>query len=357
VRDAKGRKMSKSLGNAIDPLEIIDEYGADALRFSLIINSGQDIFISKEKFEIGRNFANKIWNASRLVFMNCTDTLTKGEYENLDLNDLDLPSRWIIARYYETLSKVNRAIEEFHYSEAEVLIQDFFWGSYCDWYLELIKAKFSDVNIQKTALFVLKNSLIMMHPFMPFVTEEIYSKMNTKEECLSLAAWPNQQKALVDKEASVQMQTIIDIVSAIRNTRAQWNIKPSERVDIFIVPADSSQEMFLSSNHINIDYFARSKQLSITSQIPLLKNAATALVGTTKIYIPLEGIIDLNLEKKRMNVDIIQKQKSIEGLQSRLNNETFVSKAPEEIIIKEKERLDTLNKEVAELKNVLTNLS
>src|SRR5208283_4829657 len=120
VRDAKGRKMSKSLGNAIDPLEIIDEYGADALRFSLIINSSQDIFISKEKFEIGRNFANKIWNASRLVFMNCPKTLSKGNYEKLNLKDLDLPSRWIIARFYETLGKVNSAIEEFRYSEAEI---------------------------------------------------------------------------------------------------------------------------------------------------------------------------------------------------------------------------------------------
>ncbi len=226
VRDAKGRKMSKSLGNAIDPLEIIDEYGADALRFSLIVNSGQDIFISKEKFEIGRNFANKIWNASRLVFMNCADSLSKGDYENLSLNELDLPSRWILAQFYDTLEKVGLAIEQFRYSEAEILIQDFFWGNYCDWYLELSKAKFNDVPIQKIALFILKNSLKMMHPFIPFVTEEIYSKMNSQDECLSLAQWPKHQKKLIDNEASGQMQTIIDSVCAIRNIRTQWGIKP-----------------------------------------------------------------------------------------------------------------------------------
>ena len=364
VRDAKGRKMSKSLGNAIDPLEIIDEYGADALRFSLIINSGQDIFISKEKFEIGRNFANKIWNASRLVFMNCSPILKKfvilspkGEEALFNnLNDLDLPSRWIIARFYDTLSKVSHAIEDLHYSEAEILIQDFFWGSYCDWYLELIKAKFNDPNIQKTALFVLKNSLKMMHPFIPFVTEEIYSKMNTQDECLSLAAWPKQQEALIDKKASAQMQTIIDIISAIRNVRAQWNIKPSETVDAFIIPADSSLEGFLLQNSIDIQRLARLKNLSLNLKTPILKNAATVLAGTIKILIPLEGLIDLETEKKRMSADIAQKRKSIEGLQSRLNNEVFVSKAPSDIIIKEKERLDSLNKEISAIEGVLASL-
>jgi valyl-tRNA synthetase len=417
VRDAKGRKMSKSLGNAIDPLEIIDEYGADALRFSLIINSGQDIFISKEKFEIGRNFANKIWNAARLVLSNISTVIPASSTvipasstvipasstvipasstvipapstvipapstvipasstvipakagiqkhvspinilgDDIKINDLDLPSRWIIARFYETLNKVNVAIEAFHYSEAEILIQDFFWGNYCDWYLELIKAKFNDPNVQKTALFVLKNSLKMMHPFIPFVTEELYSKMNTQDECLSLAVWPKSQKALIDKEASAQMQTIIDIISVIRNIRARWNIKPNERVDAIIAYGDPSLEESLSLNAMNIDHLARLKTLKLVLNAPVLKNAAIALVGTIKIFIPLEGLIDLNAEKKRMTDEMIQKQKSIEGLQSRLNNEAFVSKAPEEIIIKEKERLDALNREVFELKNDLASL-
>jgi len=373
VRDAKGRKMSKSLGNAIDPLEIIDEYGADALRFSLIINSGQDIFISKEKFEIGRNFANKIWNASRLVLSNVSTSNFPPSSEELSLfpppggegqgggaylnpNDLDLPSRWIIARFYETLEKVSQAIEEFHYSEAENLIQDFFWGNYCDWYLELIKAKFSDVNIQKTALFILKNSLKMMHPFIPFVTEEIYSKMNAQDECLSLTAWPKRQETLIDSKASFQMQTIIDIISAIRNIRAQWNIKPNETLDAVIVPAEASLHEFLSANCADIQRLARLANLSLDLKAPVLKNAATALAGTIKIFVPLEGLIDLNAEKKRMSTDIAQKRKSIDGLNTRLNNADFTSKAPEEIITKEKERLDSLNKEVNALEGVLASL-
>ncbi len=357
VRDTKGRKMSKSLGNAIDPLEIINEYGADALRFSLIINSGQDIFISKEKFEIGRNFANKIWNASRLVFMNCETALAAGEFENLDLETLDLPSRWIIARFYDTLVKVQDAIEGFHYSEAEILVQDFFWGNYCDWYLELIKSKFSDETIQKTALFILKNSLKMMHPFIPFVTEEIYSKMNSTDECLSKAFWPKKDEALIDDKASNDMQMIIDIIGSIRNIRAQWNIKPNETVDAFVVSSEQRLLDLILENRDDTQRLARLNNLSIASQTPILKNSATALVGTIKVFVPLEGLIDLNAEKKRMMSDIDQKMKSIDGLQSRLNNEAFVSKAPEEIINKEKERLNSLNKEIIELKNILASLS
>ncbi len=376
VRDAKGRKMSKSLGNAIDPLEIIDEYGADALRFSLIINSGQDIFISKEKFEIGRNFANKIWNASRLVFMNCEygvkrlDPHSLGSHEggviasvakqsfsdDLDINNLDLPSRWIIARFYETMEKVSRAIEEFRYSEAEILIQDFFWGSYCDWYLELIKTKLNDPNIQKTALFVLKNSLKMMHPFIPFVTEEIYSKMNTKDQCLSLAAWPEKEGTLIDQEASKQMQAIIDVISTIRKIRIQWDIKPNQEVMVEIIPDNEVQAGLFKINSAYITHLAK-VALSISSEFSTSKDAVFDLVGTVKICMPLKGIIDLEVEKKRKREEIAQKQKSIDGLQSRLSNEAFVSKAPEEIITKEKERLSTLTKEVNELKNVLSNLS
>ncbi len=357
VRDAKGRKMSKSLGNAIDPLEIIEEYGADALRFSLIINSGQDIFISKEKFEIGRNFANKIWNASRLIFSNCNQTLEKGDYEVLDVKALDLPSRWIINRFYETLSKTSQAIETFRYSEAEILVQDFFWGSFCDWYLELTKSKFTDINVQKTALFILKNSLKMMHPFIPFVTEEIYSKLNTKEECLSIASWPSLQKDLIDDKAFSQMQTVIDVITAIRNIRTQWNVKPNEQVDVVLSVDNSSTEKLLIDNQLDIQRLGRLKTLTIDSKIKTVKDAASSLVGSVKVFIPLGGLVDLAVEKKRMLAEIVQKQKAIDSLQLRLGNEAFASKAPEDVIAKERERLATLQKEVSELNKVLADLA
>ncbi|MBF0490688.1 MAG: valine--tRNA ligase [Candidatus Omnitrophica bacterium] len=357
VRDAKGRKMSKSLGNALDPLEIIEEYGADALRFSLIYNSGQDIYISKEKFEIGRNFANKIWNASRLVFTNCNDTLEKGDYENLDVKALDLPSRWIIGRFYETLAKTSNAIETYHNSEAEVLVQEFFWGSFCDWYLELIKAKWNDVNVQKTALFVLKNSLKLMHPFIPFVTEEIYSRMNTEGGCLSQASWPVLQKELIDQRAFDDMQTVIDVITAIRNIRTQWNVKPNETVDVILVPDNEANAKLLLENQGDIQRLGKLKTITVDAKVTAVKESANAVVGTLKVFIPLGGLVDLIAEKKRMQADIAVKQRSIDGLQSRLSNEAFVSKAPEDIIVKEKERLATLHKEIAELNKIVADLN
>ena len=357
VRDAKGRKMSKSLGNAIDPLEIIKEYGADALRFSLIINSGQDIFISKEKFEIGRNFANKIWNAARLVFMNTQPALEAGDFEHLDLSRLDLPSRWIVSRFYQTLDGISRAIETFRYSESETLIYEFFWGDFCDWYLELAKPKFADTGVQNTALFILKNSLKMMHPFIPFVTEEIYTHMRPGEKCLSVASWPVRQEGTVDHKAAQDMQTIIDLIGALRNIRTQWNINPKDTVAAFIVPVDEQKHGLMTAYAAEIQRLGRLNSLEINRKMPHLKDCATALVGQIKIFVPLAGIVDIQKEKKRMAADIAQKTKVIEALKGRLNNEIFTSKAPEEIIIKERERLDALTKQAAQLNQVLANLS
>jgi len=357
VRDAKGRKMSKSLGNAIDPLAIIEEYGADALRFSLIINSGQDIFISKEKFEIGRNFANKIWNAARLVFMNSSEVLAEGSYKDLNIETLDLPSRWIVARFYETLDKVSKAIECFRYSEAETLIYEFFWGNYCDWYLELIKGKFTDQQVQKTALFVLSNALKLMHPFIPFVTEEIYSHMHPNAPALSSSSWPKADPALIDEKASLQMQALIDIICVIRNIRLQWNIKPNESVDAVIAPIDKAAQDLISLNAADIQRIGKISSLTIDHKASALKGSASGLAGTTKVFIPLSGVVDLDVEKKRMTADIEQKQKSINGLNVRLNNQEFVGKAPAEVIEKERQRLSNLSKEVEQLQHVLKSLS
>ncbi len=353
VRDAKGRKMSKSLGNAIDPLEIIEEYGADALRFSLIINSGQDIFISKEKFEIGRNFANKIWNASRLIFMNCPTQLAAGDHEDLDVGRLDLPSRWIVSRFYNVLDKVGPAIETFRYSEAENLIYEFFWGDFCDWYLELAKPKFDDKHVQKTALFILKNSLKVMHPFIPFVTQEIYSHMGPKEKCLSVASWPVSQKRDIDPKAAQDMQTVIDLIGALRNIRTQWNMNPKETMDAFVVPVDRKEQDLITVYAADVRRMARLEGLTIDTKAKTLKDCATALVGQMKVFVPLAGIVDVAKEKKRMADDIAQKTKAIAALEGRLNNETFVSKAPQDVIAKERERLETLTKETAQLNQVL----
>ncbi|MBP6344203.1 MAG: class I tRNA ligase family protein, partial [Candidatus Omnitrophica bacterium] len=354
VRDAKGRKMSKSLGNALDPLEIIEEYGADALRFSLIINSGQDIFISKEKFEIGRNFANKIWNASRLIFMNVGPDALK-DFENLDYDQLDLPSRWIVSKLYSTIEKVGDAIEKYRYSDAETMVQEFFWGSFCDWYLEITKGQWSDVKVQKVALHVLERSLRMMHPFIPFVTEEVFSKLSNGKECLSRSTWPAIEKNYVDVKGQNDMQTMIDLVTGIRNARAQWNIKPNETVDC-IISASATFEELLKTEFIKLQPLGRIKNVTI-SKTDAVKDAATGVVGEIKFFIPLAGVIDVQQEKARIQEQISKKDKAVQGILTRLSNEDFVKKAPPEVIQKDQETLAVYQNEIRELRTVLSNLS
>jgi len=355
VRDEKGRKMSKSLGNAIDPLKIINEYGADALRFSLIINSGQDLFISKEKFEIGRNFANKIWNASRLILMNVDNTDTS--YDLKDLKDLDLPSQWIISKYYNTLEKVSQAIEQYRYSEAENLIYEFFWNNFCDWYLEIIKDRWPDENIQKIALKILELSIAMMHPFIPFVTEELWCQLHKKEKkALCIAPWPVFEKKCIDKKIEEQMQIIVDVITAIRNLRAEWNIKPNEKIACLLASSSKSHLSLLQDNQEIIKGLGKVSELTIESKLKQQKNIVTTVVDSIKCAIPLGDLIDIDKEKKRIMDQIAEQKKSSENLSKRLNNKNFRNKAPKEIIEKEQGRLKSIQTRLQQLKQTISHL-
>ncbi len=358
VRDTKGRKMSKSLGNAIDPLEIIEEYGADALRFSLIINSGQDLHISKEKFEIGRNFANKMWNASRLILMNtdaidpsfCLSSTTK-------IKDLDLPSKWIISKLYSTLQKVGLAIEQYRYSEAESLIYEFFWGNFCDWYLEIIKDRWDDPMTQNIAFEVLIQSLKMIHPFMPFVTEEIYSQCHKDKEPISRQSWPSDHKQFIDSATEKHMQSIIDLVTSLRNLRAQWNIKPHEKIQCHLSSKSKTDIELLKGNEAILKNLARIDGLSIDQKSTGQKNTATVIVGNIKGVVPLGELIDVDQEKKRMLSQITEQKKVSTGLTGRLKNKDFMTKAPKEVVDKEKIRLDSINTKIEELEKVVSGLT
>lgn len=357
VRDTKGRKMSKSLGNAIDPLEIIDEYGADALRFSLIVNSGQDLFIDKNKFEIGRNFANKIWNASRLILMNVDEKNYNADFAGIDFPKIDdLPTRWIVSKYFTTLKGVSQAIENFSFSEAENLIYEFFWNNFCDWYLEIIKEKWQDEQIQQVVMAVLKNSLILIHPFMPFVTEELWSQICPKEKLISLQAWPAYNAYYADEAVEKKMQVVTDLVASIRNVRAQWNIKPNERIKASLASAEKDAQEFLRFNQAVIKNLCRIEDLSIGEDIASLKNSSAGVVANVKFAVPLGELIDINAEKKKIVIEITNQRKAQDNLSKRLSNEAFVSKAPAEIIEKEKERLSLIEHKIKELEGVIANL-
>jgi valyl-tRNA synthetase len=357
VRDAQGRKMSKSLGNAIDPLEIIKEYGADALRFSLIINSGQDLYISKEKFEIGRNFANKIWNASRLILMNTQSTAEKPLSELAKDQNLDLPSKWIISRFYQTLEKISGSIEQYRYSEAETALYEFFWGNFCDWYLEIIKDRWSDETIQMIARQILKESIKMIHPFMPFVTEELWEYCQSAKDPLCLQEWPAPHQELVNEHVNAQMQTLIDVIASIRNVRTQWNIKPNVKVTCLFVSGKTSDRALIESNQNVLLKLARIENVTVHEKLNDMKDAAVGIVQEVKFIIPLGEVIDVEKEKGRILTQITDQRKLTESLAQRLNNKNFVERAPKDIVEKDQERLLALQKEIIELERVISGLN
>ncbi len=358
VRDAKGLKMSKSLGNAIDPLEIIKEYGADALRFSLIINSGQDVFISKDKFEIGRNFANKIWNATRLILMNINlDHREIDLDKDIKINQLDLPSQWIISRFYSNLKEVNRSIKEYRFSDAENRIYDFFWKNFCDWYLEIIKNKFSDPTIQKILTFILEQSIRLMHPFLPFVTEEIWLHLKVREGALAIQRWPELKKKLINPQIENQMDTIIEIITIIRNLKVRWNIKPQQDIDCFFSSPSKEQLALLNTNQEVLKFLLKIKNIHFGNQQKMIENSAQGMVGTIKFFFPLGEIIDIRRERERILKEIEEHKKAYQGIFQRLKDQAFIKKAPLEIIEKDKSRLVNLDLKIKELEEAIKNLN
>lgn len=355
VRDAKGKKMSKSLGNAIDPLEIINEYGADALRLSMVLNSGQDIYISNEKFEIGRNFVNKLWNASRFILMNTGREARQADLATIDLNALSLPSRWVISRYNQALTEVGAAIEQYRYSEGVNILYEFFWGSYCDWYLEMMKGRLTNIPDQQAAFAVLKNTLKLLHPFIPFVTEELYAEFAGVETMLSLETWPTAEIKLNNPDADRSVGILIELSTGIRNARSQWGIKPQEAIAC-VLSADRFDEA-LTDNLDVLKRLLKVNSFELRSGNAGVKNAATGIAGPLTFYIPLGDLIDLAKERIRITAEVASQEKAAAAIEARLSNQGFVSKAPPDVIVKEKARMSELRSTSSDLKKALASLS
>ncbi|MBF0619060.1 MAG: valine--tRNA ligase [Candidatus Omnitrophica bacterium] len=353
VRDAKGRKMSKSLGNAIDPLDVISEYGADALRFSMILNSGQDIFISKEKFEVGRNFANKLWNASRFVLMNVKPEARIKSFDEINPAELDLASRWVISRCQTALCEVSSAIEEYRYSEAENTLYEFFWSTYCDWYLEIIKGQLDNVNVQKTAFMVLETTIRMLHPFIPFVTEELFCEFQGDDKLLTLEAWPVPAAKFQDAKAEQEMGLVIGLISAIRNSRSQWNIKPADQIGItFSVDSGLSKKTVIDALAF-IKRLTKISTFAFAQDVSGMSKCATGVAGDVKYFIPLGDLVDIDKEKARICAEIAEKEKAAAAIDGRLSNEGFVSKAPADVVEKDRQRMVDFRARATELKKTL----
>jgi len=347
--------MSKSLGNIIDPLEIISEYGCDALRFSIIslVATGQDVFLSREKFESGRNFANKIWNAARFIQIN----LDKGKV-GVDLcvfgkGITELKDKWILSRFYGTLEGVTRALDNFRFNDAAKTLYEFFWREFCDWYIELSKKNINQEATQVVLYKVLEKTLRIMHPIMPFVTEELWQNLPHQGNSIMVSTWPHLQKQFIDKKAESQMETIISSITAIRNIRSVWQIEPAKRLKVKICAHKKSLENLLNTHSAHIKDLAKVDSLEIAQELKKPKHSAVAVVGDIEIFVPLEGIIDVKKEAKRLTQKIKELENILRSTDKKLKNKQFLSRAPKEIVAQTKQKQAQLKDSLKKLKTNL----
>lgn len=357
VRDAQGRKMSKSLGNGIDPLEVIEEYGADALRFNLVIGvaPGNDMRFIPEKVEAYRNFANKIWNASRFALMNLEGFTPADSFEGLELT---LPDKWILSRFEYTASELTRLLERYDIGEGARVLYDFIWSELCDWYIELAKprlyGRYGDsarFAAQQTLWFVLKNTLQLLHPYMPFITEEIWQNLPHKGETIVLAPWPTLS-GFRSEEVEGAMSIVMDVVTQIRTVRSEKNVPPGRKITA-ICQADPAEQAVLEENRDSIMTLAGLETLEITGPGEKPAKSIGAVVRGIGVFLPLAGMVDLEEERRRIEKDLAQAEKELQRAQNKLANEGFVSKAPEEVVAKEREKEVNLRATVERLQKLL----
>jgi valyl-tRNA synthetase len=354
VRDETGTKMSKSLGNVIDPLEIIEEYGTDALRFSMIsiTSQGQDVFLSKDKFEFGRNFANKLWNASRYVLMNLDEATLKQE---IDRRSLGLADRWILSAFNETIQKVNTDLASYRFNEAAQDIYEFVWHKYCDWYLELAKLSDNKEVTQTVFYVVLKGVLKLLHPFMPFITEEIWKNLPGKKDHKYIMAseWPGCDESLFDETATEEVETMIKIVAAIRNIRAFWNVGVKFNLEVDICFEDGRAANMIKHASHYIERMARCQIRNTGKDLKRPEASVAAAVDKIKLYVPIGGAIDVDKEKARITLKVEELENYLISIEKKLSSRSFADRAPQDIVQKEKEKQAKFGSDLVILKENL----
>jgi valyl-tRNA synthetase len=353
VRDAEGKKMSKSKGNVIDPLEVMEHFGTDAFRFTLaaLAAQGRDIKLSEERILGYRHFVNKIWNAARLVIMNLD---SEG---NVDSNDrvYTLSDRWILTRIGEVSEGIAEAIENYRFNDAAGLCYQFVWHELCDWYLEMTKhslyGKDEALKVSSKSIMqeVLMASLKLLHPFMPFVTEEIWQKLPQTEGSIMVAEFPEGSSFMRDESALKEMDLLMGVITAIRNIRGEMNIPPSKKVNIFIDVVDDVDANILSQNLMHIQTLAKADEVSIGSGVSKPEGSATAVFGQNQIHVLLKGLLDFEEEKKRLTKQIKKIDKDIESSNKKLSSKGFLKKAPAEIVAEVKEKVETLSLKLQKL--------
>ena len=361
VRDSQGRKMSKSLGNGIDPLEVIDKYGADTLRFMLITGNtpGNDMRFYWERVEGTRNFANKIWNASRFALMNM-----EGYDKNAELAPYTLADKWILSRLQDTVKDVTGLLERFELGEAGRAIYDFIWSEVCDWYIEIAKPRLYNKEAAKeraTAQHVLATVLIsamkLLHPYMPFITEEIYQCLPHEAESIMISKWPVADENLIDPEAEKGMNAIMDSIKAIRNMRAEVNANPGKKIPAIMLVSDELRGVVAANdNYIKLLGGIDNLELrALDGEKP--ENAMAAVVTGIEVYLPLAGLIDVEKETQRLSKELATMEKDLQRVSGKLGNAGFLAKAPEDVIAKERAKSEELTGKIEAVKKRMAYLA
>ncbi|MGX7109297.1 valine--tRNA ligase [Facklamia miroungae] len=343
IRDSEGRKMSKSLGNGIDPMEVIDEYGVDSLRWFLATGStpGQDVRYSTEKMNAAWNFINKIWNASRYVLMNVGDLTI----ENLEMGqDLTVADQWILSRLQNTIEEVTRLFERFEFGEAGKVLYHFIWDDYCDWYIEMTKEQLQDsdhdhLTTKSVLVYVLDQILRLLHPIMPFVTEEIWQQIAPKGASIVTATYPVVVEGYRHEEAEMQMQELIEVITAVRQIRNEMNTPLSKALSIIIKVKDQAIKESLQSNQAYINRFCHTDHLEIAIDPVIDGEMVTQTLSFAQIFIPLAGLVKIEDEIKRLQQEVAKLEKEVERLVKKLSNQSFVDKAPAQVVEAERTKL------------------
>lgn len=361
VRDSQGRKMSKSLGNGIDPLEVIEKYGADTLRFMLITGNtpGNDMRFYWERVEGTRNFANKIWNASRFALMNM-----EGYDKDAELAPYTLADKWILSRLQDTVKDVTGLLERFELGEAGRAIYDFIWSEVCDWYIEIAKPRLYNkeaaaerATAQHVLATVLVSAMKLLHPYMPFITEEIYQCLPHEAESIMISKWPVADESLIDPEAERGMNAIMDSIKAIRNMRAEVNANPGKKIPAIMLISEDLREV-VAHNDSYIKLLGGIDNLELrplNGEKP--ENAMAAVVTGIEVYLPLAGLIDVEKETQRLSKELAAMEKDLQRAGGKLNNAGFLAKAPEDVIAKERAKYEELSGKIEAVKKRMAYLA
>ncbi len=357
VRDALGRKMSKSLGNGIDPLEVISTYGADALRFTLATGNspGNDMRISDERFEASRNFANKIWNAARFVMMNLD---TDCDTENIDTANLAQEDKWVISLYNRLVGEVRDNLERYELGIAVSKLYDFIWDIFCDWYIELVKPRLAEkgsatnLAAQSTLTYVLSNTLKLLHPFMPFITEEIWLSLPHKGESIMVSAYPVVKEELSFPEAERNMDIMLEAIRAIRNRRAEMNVPPKRLAKVIIV---TNEPLLFADKEAYFKRLASASEITVAAECSD-EGTVRIVTNACEIFLPLADIVDADAERERLTKELETAENEIKRAMGKLNNAEFVSKAPEKVVNAEKEKLAKFTELAEKLKASIQSL-